>query len=74
MLTKVVPGGKFSVHRDNYHHLFYFLSGEGIVQVEDKQVVARPGLTVRVEAGEMHAYENTGTEDLVLLSLNLPGH
>lgn len=72
VLTRVAPGGKFKLHRDKYHHLFYFLSGEGTVQVGEKQVPARSGLTVQVTAGEMHAYENTGTADLVLLSLNLP--
>ncbi len=72
VLTRVTPGGKFPMHRDNYHHLFYFLSGQGLVQVEDKQALAAPGLTIQVRAGEMHAYENTGSEDLVLISLNLP--
>ncbi|MGE5265299.1 MAG: cupin domain-containing protein [Acidobacteriota bacterium] len=72
VLTRVAPGGKFRLHRDKYHHLFYFLSGEGTVRVGEKQVPALPGLTVQVTAGEMHAYENTGTADLVLLSLNLP--
>lgn len=72
VLTRVAPGGKFKLHRDNYHHLFYFLSGEGVLQVGEQRVPARPGLTVQVTAGEMHAYENTGAADLVLLSLNLP--
>ena len=72
VLTRVAPGGKFAMHKDNYAHLFYFLSGKGTVAIEDKQYEARAGLVVRVAAGEMHAYENTGAEDLVLLSLNLP--
>jgi len=72
VLTRVEPGGKFSVHRDDYDHLFYFFSGQGVVLVGERQFEARPGLVVRIEAGESHAYENTGTKDLVLLSVNLP--
>ena len=72
VLTRVVPGGKFRVHRDKYAHLFYFMSGQGRVTLGGRQIDAHAGLTVRVPAGETHAYENTGSEDLVLLSLNLP--
>ncbi len=72
MLTRVVPGGKFSLHRDEYDHLFYFLGGEGLVCVGDERVQAVPGLVVRVSAGEPHAYENTGNQDLLLISVNLP--
>ncbi len=74
VLTRVAPGGKFTPHRDNYAHLFYFLSGEGIVRVGEDQIDAREGVVVQVEPGEPHAYENTGSQDLILLSLNLPAH
>jgi len=72
VLTRVAPGGAFNNHRDPYGHLFYFLSGEGTVSVGDTQTVARAGVIVRVNPGEMHSYANTSKEDLVLLSLNLP--
>jgi len=73
VLTRVAPGGGFSMHRDDYGHLFYFLGGEGVVWVEGNRYPSRPGLLVRVAAGEPHAYENTGSEDLTLLSVNIPG-
>ena len=73
VLTRVAPGGGFSMHRDDYGHLFYFLSGEGIVWVGEDRHQARPGLLVRVAAGQLHAYENTGITDLVMLSVNVPG-
>jgi mannose-6-phosphate isomerase-like protein (cupin superfamily) len=72
VLTRVEPGGKFKMHADKYAHLFYFLSGEGSVWVGDKRSDARTGVVVQVDAGIMHAYENTGKEDLLLVSLNLP--
>ncbi len=72
VLTRVAAGGKFTTHRDVYGHLFYFLGGQGIVRVGAEEVPARQGVVVQIEPGEPHAYENTGTDDLVLLSLNLP--
>ncbi len=72
VLTRVAPGGAFKTHRDKYGHLFYFLSGEGIIRVNEQEVKAQPGLIVRIMPGEAHAYANTGKEDLVLISLNLP--
>lgn len=72
VLTRVAPGGKFRTHKDDYGHLFYFLSGRGAVWVAGERTEARPGLVARIEAGVEHAYENTGTEDLVLVSLNIP--
>ena len=73
VLTRVAPGGRFLSHRDDYGHLFYFLSGQGVVSVGEKQFEVRPGLAVRVAAGEAHAYENTGPEEMTLISVNLPG-
>jgi quercetin dioxygenase-like cupin family protein len=72
MLVRVAPGGGFPPHRDGYAHLFYFLSGEGIVRIEETTYAARPGLVVQVAAGESHGYENTGEADLTLISLNVP--
>ncbi|MCL5952679.1 MAG: cupin domain-containing protein [Chloroflexi bacterium] len=73
VLTRVAPGGRFSMHKDSYSHLFYFLGGEGLVRVGDNQHSVRAGHTVQIAAGEAHAYENTGTDDLMLISINLPG-
>ena len=33
VLTRVAPGGIFRTHKDNYAHLFYFLSGMGMMRV-----------------------------------------
>ncbi|HTZ18788.1 MAG TPA: cupin domain-containing protein [Dissulfurispiraceae bacterium] len=72
VLTRVAPGGKFKLHKDNYAHLFYFLSGEGVLKIGEERFDITPGLTASVNAGDLHGYENTGDSDLMLLSLNLP--
>lgn len=71
VLTRVVPGGKFARHRDEYAHLFYFLSGAGTLWVDDQQIAARAGGVAQIDVGQEHAYENVGNEDLILLSLNI---
>ncbi len=73
VLTRVAPGGGFFIHTDDYGHLFYFLAGTGIVKVEEKEFLARPGTVVQVAAGEAHSYVNMGVEELLLISVNLPG-
>jgi quercetin dioxygenase-like cupin family protein len=72
VLTRVEPGGRFSPHVDAYAHLFYFLSGQGAVWIGGARSEARPGVVAQIDAGVEHAYENTGKEDLVLVSLNIP--
>lgn len=72
VLTNVAPKGRFRPHRDSYGHLFYILAGEGRVLIGDDSFLLRPGSVVQIEAGENHAYENTGSDELLLISLNLP--
>lgn len=72
VLTRVAPGGIFAPHRDDYGHVFCFLSGEGVVTVGEQRLVVKPELLVRIEAGEEHSYENTGPADMLLVSLNIP--
>ena len=72
VLTRLVPGAKFVPHRDKYGHLLIFQSGEGFARVGDQRVIARAGVVVQVMPGEEHEYGNTGTDDLTLISLNLP--
>lgn len=72
VLTRVAPGGRFAPHRDPYAHLFYVLEGKGRVMAGTEERTVGPGSIVRVSAGELHGYENTGMEEMLLLSLNLP--
>jgi quercetin dioxygenase-like cupin family protein len=72
VLTKVEPGGVFRPHRDSYGHLFHVLSGRGMVWVDSLEYPVVAGMMLRVEAGDLHGYENRGEEDLLLISVNLP--
>ena len=48
-------------------------AGEGRVAAFLAATAARAGLVARIPAGVPHSYENAGKDDLVLLSMNLPG-
>jgi len=71
-VTRVLPGSGFDAHHDAYGHLLYFLSGSGVVGVAGEEAAIRPGLAVRIRAGEEHYYRNTGMDELTLLSANIP--
>ena len=71
-LTKVQQGGSFAVHVDPYHHIFYFLQGIGEGLLGKKTYQITPGTVVHIPAGEQHGYKNTGTADLILLTINIP--
>ncbi|AMV72443.1 hypothetical protein JCM30471_09580 [Desulfuromonas carbonis] len=72
VLTRVAPGGSFAEHADSYDHLFYILEGVGLVAVADREFPVAPGSIVRVVAGERHGYRNSGSDDLLLISVNIP--
>ena len=71
VLTRVAVGGLFRPHRDDYRHLFHVLSGQGVFRVEKDVYQLSAGMTLLIEAGEFHGYENCATEELLLMSLNL---
>ncbi|MFQ6126280.1 MAG: cupin domain-containing protein [Candidatus Heimdallarchaeota archaeon] len=72
MLTRVVPGGEFTIHKDPYHHVFYFIEGQGKGWLGDVSYKINPDLVVEVPAGELHGYKNTGVKDLLFLTINIP--
>lgn len=72
VITEVAPNGEFPLHRDEYHHVFYVLSGTGTGQVGDNHYAMKQGTIVEIPAGTLHAYKNTSDEKLVLFTMNIP--
>lgn len=71
-LVRVAPGGAFTTHRDTWGHLFLFLGGEGRAAVGERTFDVKAETVVTVPPGVTHSYENTGSSDLTLVSMNLP--
>ncbi|HUU77919.1 MAG TPA: cupin domain-containing protein [candidate division Zixibacteria bacterium] len=72
LLTKVEAKGIFPQHKDDYHHVFHFIEGEGIVMIGDEKHEIKKNLIVHIPAGLLHSYENTGSSELILLTVNIP--
>ncbi len=70
MLTRVEPGGLFSIHADEYNHVFLFIEGTGKGWVGNESYNIKPKMLVRVPAGTSHGYQNTSDSDLLLLTIN----
>jgi len=72
VFTRVEPGGEFAAHVDSYGHLMYVLSGSGRAISGGIEFPLAPGTVLQIDAGEKHSYQNDGSEQLVLITLNLP--
>ncbi|MBN1329978.1 MAG: cupin domain-containing protein [Candidatus Heimdallarchaeota archaeon] len=71
-VTRVEPNGEFPMHKDPYHHIFYFISGIGKLYIEDKVFDILPNLVAEIPAGLVHGYKNTSHEEMILLTGNIP--
>ncbi|MCB1461255.1 MAG: cupin domain-containing protein [Nitratireductor sp.] len=47
--------------------IYYFLSGEGLLQIGNEKVITRPHSFVHIEPGVPHSLINTGLTNLVFL-------
>ncbi len=70
-LTKVEREGEFFLHKDSYGHILYFLEGEGEGTLRDEHYRIIPGTITEVRAGELHGYRNTGTKEMMLITVNV---
>lgn len=72
VLTRVLPSGGFTAHRDAYGHLLYFIGGSGNIGIGGEEVSIKPGLVAKVESGEEHYDTCSADEELTLLAVNIP--
>jgi mannose-6-phosphate isomerase-like protein (cupin superfamily) len=71
-LVRVAPEGYSARHVDMHNHAFYILSGEGIVEIVDKEYAVKAGSVVRIPMGAYHSLRNSGSTPLELLSIYDP--
>jgi mannose-6-phosphate isomerase-like protein (cupin superfamily) len=71
-LTRVMPQGEFSTHKDDYHHVFYFIEGKGKGLLGNEEYSIKPGRIVDVPAGTFHGYRNTSQKTMLLITMNIP--
>ncbi|KAG0365598.1 cupin domain-containing protein [Gamsiella multidivaricata] len=62
------PGEQATKHHHNdMTETFHFQSGWGEMEIDDKVLEVKAGITVTVFPGEAHEIRNTGSENLVVL-------
>ncbi|MBC3535700.1 cupin domain-containing protein [Megasphaera hominis] len=68
--TRIHPGGCIGTHRqDSGDDLNYVLSGTGRAICDGQEELLQPGVMHICPQGSEHTIENTGDEDLLLLTL-----
>ncbi len=73
MLT-LPPGASIGEHtHEGEAELFYFLSGEGVVNDDGIGRMVSAGDSAVTMSGHSHSVENTGSEDLVILAAIVQG-
>jgi len=70
-VVQVRASVKAHVHRKS-HEIVCVLSGEGRLTLGDKEMRVAPGDVVFVARGTVHAFESTGAEPAVVLSVFTP--
>jgi quercetin dioxygenase-like cupin family protein len=70
--ARVPVGGGPPPHTQSDVELFYVLEGEVTFTVSGQDMVAGPGVSVRVEPGVVHAFKNQSGTDVRMLIQTLP--
>ncbi|HED04117.1 MAG TPA: cupin domain-containing protein [Candidatus Fraserbacteria bacterium] len=71
MLVRMASGVLSPPHRHPHPQIFYVLSGNGRLELDERVYQLKEGDAVRVLGGELHGFENTGSAELVMLEIQL---
>jgi mannose-6-phosphate isomerase-like protein (cupin superfamily) len=61
------PGAGIGYHEQNEDEVYYFLSGRGVMTLDDKPYDVGPGTAVLTRTGSSHGLKQIGSEDLVVI-------
>jgi mannose-6-phosphate isomerase-like protein (cupin superfamily) len=69
----IEPGGATEPHQHEDHEMFMFLSGTGVLTVEDEESPVGPEVAALITAGSRHQIRNTDSSaQLVFFSVYWP--
>ena len=68
-LLEIGPKGNTPRHVHEWEHEVYILEGEGKLVGNEMKLPLRPGDAIFVPGGELHYFENTGSQTLKTLCL-----
>jgi len=70
----IYPGTHTDYHDHDRPELIYVVSGRGTSKCEGEEVEVGPHTAMWVPAGEKHEVRNTGSEDMILVTVFVPGY
>ena len=66
-IAKLERGRTIESHRDPMEEIYFVLSGEGDMSVDEEARHVHPGDATWIPAGSSHSLTNSGEEDLLIL-------
>lgn len=66
-IARLDKGRTIEAHRDPMEEIYFILSGQGEMTVDDETRPVKPGDAVWIPTGSLHQLTNTGEEPLVIL-------
>ena len=68
--VEVNPGGRLSLQKHNHRaEKWNIVSGQGLVDIDDKQFPIQAGSVIDVPLGAVHRIANTGKEPLIFIEV-----
>ena len=71
-IAQLEPGKQLEAHVDPMEEIYFIMSGEGEMTLDDETRHVVPGDAIWIPTGSRHGLSNTGTEDCVLLVVASP--
>src|SRR5215472_12212056 len=60
------PGAGIGYHEQHEDEVYYFLSGHGVMTLDDKPYDVGPGMAILTRTGSSHGLKQVGSDDLVV--------
>jgi len=61
------PGADIGYHEQHEDEVYYFLSGRGVMTLDDKPYDVAPGTAILTRTGSSHGLKQVGGDDLVVI-------
>lgn len=61
------PGAGIGYHEQHEDEVYYFLSGRGVMTLDDRPYDVGPGTAILTRTGSWHGLKQVGGEDLVVI-------
>ena len=71
-IAQIGPGKRLEAHVDPMEEIYFIMSGEGEMIVDDETRHVVPGDAIWLPTGSRHGLSNTGNEDCVILVVAAP--